>query len=189
MFTNKASWSILGLAFVGLVIVLLIGLVLLAVFVVDELAENGWAVSSWMHIYFTYREARMASSGDELTGEMTALLFGASGIPIGIDLISRAVIRHVPFRKIDTNRVRGFIRRFNNGQRKYLMPFHTYLSILALGMGILHLILSSCAANPLPELGLILSGVLVTSGLLFKWKAVPAKFRKALHRFHASLIV
>ena len=69
------------------------------------------------------------------------------------------------------------------------MRFHTYLSILALGLGILHLNLSYCAANPFPELGLILSGILVATGLFFKWKAVPAALRKVLYQFHASLIV
>jgi hypothetical protein len=36
---------------------------------------------------------------------------------------------------------------------------------------------------------LILSGVLVGSGFLFKWKAVPTEFRKLLYQFHSSLIV
>ncbi len=125
------------------------------------------------------------SSGNEFTGEATALFFAVSIVPVGIDLISRAIIRHVPL----GDKVKGYIRGFNNMQRKRLMPFHTYLSILALGMGILHLTLSSCVSNPFPELGLILSGILVVTGLLFKWKAVPSKIRKSLYQFHASLIV
>ena len=184
MSTNRTSWSILGLAFIGLVIVSLAGIALLAV-LVDDLAEMGWAIPNFMQAYFGYRETWQDSTGNEFTGEATALLFGAASVPVGIDLMSRATIRHMPF----GNRVKGFIRRINNAQRKYLMPLHTYLSILALGLGILHLSLSYCAANPFPELGLILSGILVATGLLFKWRAVPATFRKALYRFHASLIV
>jgi uncharacterized membrane protein YidH (DUF202 family) len=95
------------------------------------------------------------------------------------------VIRYMPFGE----KVKGFIRRINNIQRKYLMPLHTWLSIMALGLGILHLTLSSCVGNPFPELGLILTGVLVTTGLLFKWKAVPSAIRKTLYQFHSSLIV
>jgi len=30
---------------------------------------------------------------------------------------------------------------------------------------------------------------LVTTGILFKWKVVPAFLRKALYKFHASLMV
>lgn len=69
------------------------------------------------------------------------------------------------------------------------MPFHTYLSIIALGFGILHLVLSSCRVNPLPEWGLVLSGILVVTGLLFKWNSLPKNIRKVLYQFHATLIV
>jgi hypothetical protein len=184
MITNKTSWSILGLAFIGLMIVSLAGIALLAV-LVDELGEVGWTVPNFMQAYFAFRGTWQDSSGNEFTGEATAWLFGASTVPVGIDLISRTVIRYMPFGE----KVKGFIRRINNIQRKYLMPLHTWLSITALGLGILHLTLSSCVGNPFPELGLILTGVLVTTGLLFKWKAVPSAFRKTLYQFHSSLIV
>ena len=184
MITKKISWSILGLAFIGLVIVLLVGIALLAV-IVDELADNGWAIPNVIQASSAFRETWQDSKGNEFTGEATALLFGAASIPVGVDLISRTIIRYVPI----AERVKGFIRRGNNLQRKYLMRFHTYLSILALGLGILHLTLSYCAANPFPELGLILSGILVATGLLFKWKIVPIPLRKALYQFHTSLIV
>jgi hypothetical protein len=140
MITNKISWSILGLAFIGLTIISLAGFVLLAV-LVDELAESGLAAPNFMQTYFSFREALQNNTGNEFTGEATGWLFGASGVPVGVDLISRTVIRYVPFGET----VKGFIRRINNLQRKYLMPLHTWLSILALGFGILHLTLSSCA--------------------------------------------
>ncbi len=130
-------------------------------------------------------EARPAQTGDEFTGEVTAWLFGVSSVPVGVDLISKTATRYLPLGE----RVNTFVRRLNTTQRKYLMPFHTYLSILALGLGLLHLSLSTCAANPLPELSLILCGVLVLTGLLFKWKAIPATFRRALYQSHTSLIV
>jgi hypothetical protein len=184
MTTSKTSRSVLSLAFIWLTIISLAGFTLLAV-VVDELAEIGWAVPNFMQTYFSFREALQNNTGNEFTGATTAWLFGASTVPVGVDLISRTVIRYVPLGET----VKGFIRRVNNIQRKYLMRFHTWLSILALGLGILHLTLSSCLANPFPELGLILTGILVTTGLLFKWKAVPSKFRKTLYKFHSSLIV
>jgi hypothetical protein len=184
MITNKTTKSVLGMAFFGLVISSLAGFALLAV-LVDELAESGRAVPNFMQAYFAYGQILHNSTGDEFTGEATALLFGASSAPVGLDLISRTITRHAPLGES----VKGFIRRANSVQRKYLMPFHTYLSVLALGLGILHLTLSSCVTNPLPELGLILSGILVASGLLFKWKAVPNTVRKALYQFHACLIV
>jgi len=184
MITNKTTKSILGMAFIGLVLSSLAGITVLAV-LVDELAESGRAVPNFMQAYFAYGQILHNSTGDEFTGEATAWLFGASTVPVGLDLIARTITRDAPLGE----RVKGFIRRANSVQRKYLMPFHTYLSVLALGLGILHLTLSSCVTNPLPELGLILSGILVASGLLFKWKAIPNTVRKALYQFHASLIV
>ncbi len=179
MLPNKKFQTSLVWAFLALVMVALVSSVGLAV-LVDELDESNFASAILVE-----GEARPAQTGDEFTGEVTAWLFGASSLPVGLDLISRAVIRSAPIGET----VKGFIRRTNNLQKKYLMPFHTYLSILMLGLGLLHLSLSTCAANPLPEWSLILCAVLVVTGLLFKWKAVPATFRRALYQLHTSLIV
>jgi hypothetical protein len=184
MTTSKKSPSVLGSAFIGMMLISLVSTALLFV-ILDELKESGRAVPNFMQTYFSFREALQNNTGNEFTGEATAWLFGASSIPVGVDLISRTVIRYVPA----GGGIKSFLRQINNAQRKYLMPLHTWLSIAALGLGILHLTLSSCIANPLPELALILSGILVTTGLLFKWKAVPAILRKTLYKFHTSLIV
>jgi hypothetical protein len=184
MTTNKNPSSNPGSAFAGLMIVSLAGFAFLAVLVI-ELVETGRSLPNFMLAYSTYRGTLQASSGNEFTGEVTGWLFGLSSVPVLIDLISRTILRHAPVGETG----KRFIRQINTVQKKYLMPLHTWLSMLALGLGILHLTLSSCAANPLPELGLILSGVLVASGLLFKWKAIPASLRKTLYQFHASLIV
>jgi hypothetical protein len=179
MIPNKKFLASLGLAFLALAMVALVGSAGLAV-LVYELGGSNFAPADLID-----RAAWQTQTGDEFTGEVTAWLFGASSVPVGVDLISRAAIRFAPIGET----VKGFIRRLNTLQRKYLLPFHTYLSILALGLGLLHLSLSTCTANPLPEWGLILCGVLVVTGLLFKWKAVPATFRRALYQFHASLMV
>jgi hypothetical protein len=184
MITNKKSFPVLGSVLNGVMIISLICIALLFV-VMDELDESGRAVPNSMQAYFSFREALQNNTGNEFTGETTAWLFGVSSIPIGVEFICRAVIRYVPI----GGEVKNFLRRINSLQKKYLMPFHTYLSIAALGLGILHLTLSSCTANPFPELGLILTGILVTTGLLFKWTAVPALLRKSLYKFHASLMV
>lgn len=184
MTTNKNFTSVLGSAFIGTMLIFLAGIALLFV-VVYELMESGRSTSNIMQAYISFREALQANTGNEFTGEVTAWLFGASSVPVVTDLISRKIIRYVP----TGGAIKNFIRNVNNLQRKYLMPLHTWLSIAALGSGILHLALSSCIANPFPELGLIITGVLVTTGLLFKWKAMPALLRKALYKFHSSLIV
>jgi hypothetical protein len=184
MLINKTSRILLVAAIIGLMIISIAGIASLAV-LTHEREEIGWAVPNSVQAYIDYGQKWQDSFGNEFTGEATAWLFIVSAVPVGIDLISRNVIRYAPLRE----GLKRYIRRINNFQRRYLMPFHTYLTILALGFGILHFTLSSCIANPLPELALILSGILVASGLLCKWKAIPATFRKALYQFHASLIV
>jgi hypothetical protein len=184
MTTSKKSLSILSSAFIGAILISLAGIALLIV-IAYELAESGWAVSNFIQAYSSFREALRNNTGNEFTGEATAWLFGASSIPVGVDLISKTVTRFVPI----GGTAKSFVRYINNLQRKHLMSFHTYLSIAALGLGILHLALSSCTANPFPELGLILTGILVITGLLFKWSAIPPTLRKTLYKFHASLMV
>jgi hypothetical protein len=184
MTTSKKSPPVLGSAFIGVMLISLAGIALLIV-IAYELAQSGQTVPNFIHTYFSFREALQNNTGNEFTGEATAWLFGVSSVPVGVDLLSRTVIRYIPI----GGTAKSFIQYVNNLQRKYLMPLHTYLSIAALGLGILHLTLSSCIANPFPELGLILTGILITSGLLFKWRAVPTFLRKALYKFHASLMV
>ena len=184
MTANKIFLSNLGSAFTIAIVISLTSLVLL-VDVSNELAESGRESSKIFRNFFSFREALQNNTGNELTGEITAWLFGTSSVPVFIDLILRKIIRYGPF----AGSLTGFLQHFNQLQRKYLMPLHTYLSIAALGLGILHLTLSACIANPFPELGLILAGILVVTGLLFKCRDVPPFLRKAFYKFHASLIV
>jgi hypothetical protein len=184
MITNKKSFPALGSVLTGVMIISLIGIALLFV-IVDELDESGQTVPNFTQAYISLNEALKNNTGNEFTGEATAWLFVASSIPVVVDLIGRTVPRYVP---IGGNAI-SFLRHINNIQRRYLLPFHTYLSIATLGLGILHLTLSSCIANPFPELGLILTGILVTTGLLFKCGAIPVILRKALYKFHSSLII
>jgi len=111
MITNKTSQSILGMAFVGLVISSLAGIAWLAV-LVDELAESGRTAPSFMQAYFFYGQILQNSTGNEFTGEATALLFGASTVPVVLDLIARTITRDAPLGE----RVKGFIRRINSVQ-------------------------------------------------------------------------
>jgi len=184
MLQNNISRPVLVWVLIGLMVISLIGVTGLVI-LMDELVEEGWTPPRLIQGSFPFPQSLAENSGDEFSGEATAWLFGASLIPVAIDLFSRAILRNVPLGEP----VKGFIRRINKFQKKYLMWTHTLLSILGLGLGIWHLALSSCAANPLPELSLFLLGILVVTGLLFKWNAVPKSFRKFLFQFHANLIV
>jgi hypothetical protein len=184
MTTKNNPWFILGLAFTGVAIFSFMGVFLLAV-LTAFLTESSWIIPNFLQAVSGYRAAWLNSTGNEFTGEATAWLFGIAAAPVGINLICKTLIRL----SLVGGKIKEVICRGNNLQKRYLMPMHTYLSIMALGIGVLHLSLSSCIANPLPEVGLIISGVLVVAGLLWKWKSIPSKWRKALYQFHASLIV
>jgi hypothetical protein len=130
-------------------------------------------------------EVKFESKGNDTTGQAAAWFAGIGALPVAMDLVTRRVILQAPWNAINKARIGQFIK----ASRKFLMPFHTYLSILALTLGITHLFLSSCAGNPFPEMGLILMGILMITGLVFKFKLGPAVFRKWVYKFHASLIV
>jgi hypothetical protein len=169
---------------IGFAIIILAGIGL-NFFVLDELFVEGLVAPNNMSAFFTFGQNRPQNTGDEFTGEVTAWLFCASMIPVGLDLLFRFLLR-LGFLGEASKR---FINRINCVQKKFLMPLHTYLSTMALGLGILHLTLSSCVLNPLPEIGLYVSGFLVITGLLIKWKVVPKSTFKVLYKFHTSLIV
>jgi hypothetical protein len=184
MNTQNKSRVFLFVLIIGLAVIILAGIGL-SLFVLDEVSEEGLAAPNFMRAFFPFGQNWPASTGDEFTGEATAWLFGASMIPVGLDLIFRFLLRLGFLGEAS----QGFIKRINCTQKKYLMPLHTYLSILALGFGILHLTRSSCALNPLPEIGLYVSGALVVTGLLIKWKVVPKSIFIVLYKLHTSLIV
>jgi hypothetical protein len=126
----------------------------------------------------------LENEGNGFTGQASAWIFGAANLPVGINLIAKGITRNVPLRAD----IKSAIERLNLVLKKYLMPFHTYLSILALALGVFHLFLSSCP-NPFPELGLILMGILVGSGVIIKLKIAPKFLRKTIYQFHASLVI
>ncbi len=86
MTTSKATLSILGLAFIGVMIISLAGIAILTV-LVDELSESGRAVPNFIQTYFSFRDALQNNTGNEFTGEATAWLFGAASVPVGVDLM------------------------------------------------------------------------------------------------------
>jgi hypothetical protein len=170
--------------FRGLMIISMAGVALL-IEIRNVLAESGGVIPDFLKTFINIGRPLRDGVGNEFTGDATAWLFGVSSIPVVIHWISRIILRYIPIGES----IKEVVRRINTFQRKYLMPFHNWLSLPALGFGVAHLTLSSCEGNVLPEIGLILAGVLVATGLLIKLNLIPKSFRKALYQFHTSLIV
>ena len=56
MAANKTPWPILGLVFIGQLMITFLGIILLAI-LIDELAESGQIVPGFMQAYLAYPEA------------------------------------------------------------------------------------------------------------------------------------
>jgi hypothetical protein len=206
---------LMGGIFIGFILLMVIGIGLL-VFLVEEISNDGKHIaefddesrdngadigesevvgglrtalqkvkSLWPYPFSI--QAAQENEGNELTGQATGWLFGIACVPV-VFCLSTGFINRQTF---IPSRLKGSLRWFTRTNKKYLMPFHTYLSILAMILGVVHLIFSSCP-NPLPEWGLFIAGILVTTGLLIKLRFAAKLFPKAikyLYKFHASLVV
>jgi hypothetical protein len=180
---------IIGAVLLGLGFMLVVGLGLL-VFLLDEASEDREFLAelgSLLPFSFSNRAGIQANEGDEFTGQFSGWLFGIGSLPVILCLVARFVGRRVSQRSGLKN-VLAWFNRLNN---KLFMPFHTYLSLLAFGLALLHFLSSSCP-NPFPEWGLLIAGILVISGLLIKLRIASKVFPKSvkfIYRFHASLLV
>jgi hypothetical protein len=146
------------------------------------LAEPGKLVKGYQN---AWSEPELDREGNELTGQASAWIAALGMLPVALDMASRQAISRAPL----SVRIKNGFRRFNQAQRKILMPLHTWFSLLGLSIGLAHLFLSSCPGNPFPEWGLVLMGTLSATGLLVKLRIVPKALVKRIYQFHASLLL
>jgi hypothetical protein len=188
MMTASKYLLLFGGILIGLFILMAAGMGLL-VLLLDEVSEDREDIAEFtsrLHFSFPLRRD-LENEGNEFTGQISGWLFGIASLPVVFCLTARFISRRISLRP----RLKGLLEWFTGVNKKYFMPFHTYLSILALVVAIVHLLFSSCP-NLLPELGLIIAGILVATGLAIKLRIiakVSPKFVKRLYQFHASLVV
>jgi hypothetical protein len=127
------------------------------------------------------------NEGNEFTGQTSGWLFGIACLPVVFSLTAKLISRRISLHP----RLKGLLEWSTRMNKKYLMPFHTYLSILALVVATVHLLISSCP-SPLPEWGLIIAGILVATGLIIKSRIaskISLKLLKGIYQFHTNLVV
>ena len=188
MMTASKYLFLFGGILIGLVILVAAGMGLL-VLLLDEAGENGINIAEFnSQLPFSFLgRGNQENEGNEFTGQTSGWLFGIACLPVIFSLTARFVSRRISLRP----RLKGLLEWFTRVNKKYFMPFHTYLSILALVIATAHLLFSSCL-NPLPELGLIIAGILVATGLIIKLRIaskVSRKLQKGIYKFHASVLV
>ncbi len=188
MMTASKYLLLFGGILIGLFILMAAGMGLL-VLLLDEAGEDGINIAEFnSQLPFSFLgRGNQENEGNEFTGQTSGWFFGIACLPVVFNLTARLVSRRVSLRP----RLKGLLESYTRMNKKYFMPLHTYLSILALVVATVHLRISSCP-NPLPEWGLIIAGILVATGLIIKLRIaskVSPKLLKGIYRFHVSLVV
>lgn len=120
--------------------------------------------------------------GNELTGEFAAWLFAMANLPVLFGLLYRSVNRFGSL----TENTKKRLKNFKTAQKKYLMPFHYLINIIALLLAIMHFNLSNCRSSSLPELGLALMACIVVVGIMLKMNVTPKGVRGFIFKIHTN---
>ena len=128
------------------------------------------------------RQVKNTDEGNEVTGQTAAWLLVSANLPVALSILLKGVNRYFPL-KLET---KSAIKRFNQLQKKYLMRFHFILNPIALGMAVLHFLLSSCRKSSLPEWGLVFVTMMVLLGLMLRFKVTPRWIREQVYRLHTG---
>ncbi len=122
---------------------------------------------------------------NEATGQAAAWMLAAANISVLLSLLIR-VTRYTDL----PAQVNDRIKRFNQMQKKFLLPVHYFLNPLALGMAFIHFMsaTSACKASGLPEWGLVLMALITGIGIMVKFKVFPKNLRKSTYQIHTNPI-
>lgn len=131
---------------------------------------------------FSNSEHGRGDKGNELTGESTAWIFATANLPALLSLLVRGLIRNTGL----AGNVKDRLKRFNQAQKRYLMPLHYLLNPLALLLAFIHFSLSHCRSSSLPEWGLAVMASLALIGILVKFKVTPKGIRKTVYQIHTN---
>lgn len=122
---------------------------------------------------------------NEATGQVAAWILAAANLNVLISLL----IRGTRFAALPAP-INDRLKRFNQIQKKFLLPVHFFLNPLALGVAFIHFIsaTSQCRASGLPEWGLALMALITGLGIMVKFKVFPKNLRKNTYRIHTNPI-
>ena len=122
---------------------------------------------------------------NEATGQAAAWMLAAANLNVLISLL----IRGTRFAALPAQ-INDRLKRFNQIQKKFLLPVHFFLNPLALGVAFIHFMsaTSACKASGLPEWGLALMALITGIGIMVKFKVFPKNLRKNTYRIHTNPI-
>jgi hypothetical protein len=111
---------------------------------------------------------------DDETGLVAAWLLALANVPVVLSLLSKAMSRFLPV----PASIKVGLQQANQTQKRYLMPLHYGGNLLALGIGFIHFLSSSCRSTSLPEWGLFIMSALCITGIVVKFKLVSTQLKR-----------
>jgi hypothetical protein len=122
---------------------------------------------------------------NEATGQAAVWMLAVANITVLLSLLIR-VTRYTDL----PAQINDRIKRFNQLQKKFLLPVHYVLNPLALVVAFVHFMsaTSACKASGLPEWGLALMALITGIGIMVKFKVFPKNLRKSTYRIHTNPI-
>lgn len=136
----------------------------------------------YSHVYKELSHEIHDNDGNEITGELSAWLFAIANMPVLFGLLYRSINRFGSLTEMSKKR----LKTLKKAQKKYLMPLHYFINIIALFLAIIHFSLSNCRSSSLPELGLGLMACIVVVGAMLKMNATPKGVKKIFYKIHTS---
>ena len=122
------------------------------------------------------------NEGNETAGQIAAWLLLVANFTIIVSILIMWINRFTQlapgFKKALTN--------LNRFQKKHLMRFHYYLNPMIAGIVLWHWLSSSCKSTALPEWGLLIMFMLISLGILLKYKIGPKPIRKIVFQIHTQ---
>ena len=120
------------------------------------------------------------NEGNETAGQIAAWLLAGANLTIAMSVLIRWINRFAP---LGPN-WKSSLSNFNRLQKRHLMLLHYYLNPAILGIVLWHWLTSRCQSSALPEWGLGMMVILMSLGILLKFKLCPTTLRKSVYQIH-----
>ena len=123
--------------------------------------------------------------GHETTGQVVAWSLAAANLTVALSIIIRGLKQFAPL----APETKNTLSKFNSTQKKYLMRFHYFLNPVILGIAVIHWSLSKCKSTALPEWGLLTMFVIVTLGIILKFKLCSKDLLRNVYKIHTNPVI
>jgi hypothetical protein len=130
--------------------------------------------------------AENENEGNETAGQIAAWLLMVANIPVALSLLVKLTTnKFVPL----GDQIKDRLKRFNRFQKKHLMRLHYYINLGGLLVVIWHWVSSRCSSTAVPEFGFFMMILVISFGVLIKFKWCPKPFRKSIYKIHTQPIL